>query len=261
MPPTIESLKLPGYDVYTRATYFAKFGKPAPPGDPTKRPKAWIGFGAFWLLDGFALRQVSIPETEQGVNIEGAGPYPAFVMQPTKATPVNGTSPINPLYLSLEADARALLSELRGVTGSFRDEGLDPTNPLLYPPEEKRREFTFLLANGVSINAGSFIYIKSIRGVGAPGQWDLTRATPNWVPDGALPLGSSPWPVPMRPLAPNESIEPGFGSVPILVVKDAPPAPAPAPASGDGYTQADRNRDNQILAYVTAIAKQRGIVL
>lgn len=257
--PTIDSLKLPGFDVYTRASYFAKFGKPAPPGNPARRAKAWIGSGTFWFLEGFALVQRSVNLTENDVNIEGAGPFPAFVLRPTKATPETGTSPINPMYLSLEADARALMAALKG--SSFHDEGADPSNPIVYPPEENRREWSFTLPSGASVNAGATLFIQSIRGVGSPGHWDTSKATPTWVPDPSVPLGSNPWQPPMRALLPNESIQPGFGGVPVLVIAPDAPTPVPAPATGSGYTEEDRNRDNMVLAYVTAIAKQRGIVL
>jgi len=178
----ITTLQLPGFSIYTRASYFAAFGKPAPPADPTKRAKAWIGSGTFSFLQGMALVVQTVPTSENDVNIEGSGPYPAYVLAPTKASP-NGANglPYNPLYLSLQSDAQALMQTLGG--SNLADEGANGI--LTYPADEPRREWEFDMPNGVKINAGAMIFIRNMGGVGSPGHWNTAGASPIWVPDPA----------------------------------------------------------------------------
>lgn len=254
----ISTLELPGYESYTRDSYFKRFGKPAPPADPTKRPKAWIGSGAFWFLENQTLVRNVVPSAENDVNIEGAGPFPKYELAATSAHPLNAApgSTYNALYLSLEAEARDLMAQLQGF--DFADDGALPPQ-LVYPADEPRREWEFNLPSGIRVNAGSLLYVRNQQGVHSPGHWDLGTAVPSWVPDRLVPTGPA-WSKPCRPLASNEKIIPaGLFGFPTLAVDDGIAAPA---AGGSGYTQADRDRDTQILALLKRIATERlGLVI
>lgn len=239
----LTELQLPGYTVFTRDSFHAATGKAAPPADSTKRPKGWIGSGTFWFVRGLQLVQETVPPTENGVNIEGGGPYPANVLQATRASAGGKDGPpYNPLYLSLEADARALVDVLKG--SNLRDEGATGPLPLYYPADEPRREWEFDLPNGVSgLNVGSLLYVRNLPGVGSGGHWNTATAVPTWVPDlHPMPADlNNPWSPPCRPLKPNEQIgRSGIMAIPMLLVSESDPGTGTTPAVAGGFTENDR---------------------
>lgn len=250
----ISTIYLPGFDQYTRASYFQKFGKPAPPADPTKRPKSWIGSGTFhFVMDASSLVEQTIPDSEKDVNLDGAGPFLSYVIAPTKASVDGlGGQPYNAGYLSLEADARALMQAVGGNT--LTDEGVNPFLPLFYPADEPRREWEFLTASGIKVNAGVLLATRNQQGVGSPGKWDASEPTPVWVPSHPVTSPIGPWSQPCRALAANEHIGPGDLGLATLFVDDGT---STGDTGGSGYTQADRDRDNQILALLKRIATER----
>jgi len=253
----IQTLELPGFDIYTRASYMTRFGEPAPPADSKRKAKAWVGSGTFYFLQGMALVQMTVPVADHDVNIEGAGPFPPNMLAPTHASSRGqGGNPYNPLYLSLEADVRSLMDELKGK--DLVEEGQNRFNPIFYPPEELRREWEFTIPNGVKVNAGALLFIRNMQGIGAPGHWDLSHPNPSWVAEHPTPdLTQGPWGPPCRPLDPNESIGPTgiFGAATLITTTPDAPNSTPA-AAADGYTQADRDRDNTILAIVEQLAQK-----
>ena len=60
---------------------------------------------------------------------------------------------MNPIYLSLESDARALMTELGG--NSLQQEDL-PSFPATYPGDEPRRQWYFLV-QGQAVNVGALL--------------------------------------------------------------------------------------------------------
>lgn len=252
----IATLQLTGFDAYTRASYFAKFGKPAPPADPARRPKNWLGSGTFSFLESMALKPETVPASENLPNLDGSGPFPAYVIAPSGAfSTSNGvrTTQYNALYLSLQADAQALMTQLGG-SGLF-DAGASQFSPLDYDPSELRREWEFTDAKGVEVNAGALLFIRNMQGVGSPGHWDQSGPVPAWVADHpALDPAQAPWGPPMRALLPNESIGPtGLFGQATLLVDDGQANPS-TPATGGGFTDQDRQNLGMVLTIVEQLA-------
>ncbi len=253
----ISLLYLTGFTLYTRASYFAQFGKPAPPPDPTRRGKAWVGNGTFFFLEGSALKQETIAPSDNLPNLDGAGPFPPYVIAPSGAyTLLNNqrTGQYNPLYLSLQADAQALMSRLGGTNLVDASVGV-----LDYDPTEQRREWEFTDSKGILVNAGALLFIQNMQGVGAPGHWDQTNPVPVWVPDNpTIDQSQPPLGPPCRALAANESIGPGTLGVPALMVDDGQPAPGAstsAPVTG-GFTDQDRQNLATVLQIVEQLAQK-----
>lgn len=257
--PTV--LQLSGFTMYTRASYFAQFGKPAPPCDPARASKQWIGNGTFWFLESLTapivFKQETIPPSDHLPNLPGVGPYPAYVLAPTATFQPNpGGSPteipLNPLFLSLQADAQALMDQL-GATG-LTDDGTAAPRLLSYDPTDQRRKWDFTTAKGVYINAGALLFMRNAQGVGAPGHWDQSGPTPTWVADSPAPNPALPTlGPPCRALAANESLQAtGIFGFATLIVDDGQPAPAP-PSPGGSFTVADRQQLNAVAESVQTI--------
>src|SRR6202040_4299883 len=85
------------------------------------------------------LQQIAMPAQEAAtVNLPGAVQYPPYVVAPTLGT--RGGSILNPIYLSLESDAQALMTELGGA--NLQQEDL-ASFPASYPSDELRRPWFF----------------------------------------------------------------------------------------------------------------------
>jgi hypothetical protein len=258
----IDALAL--FHTYTRDSYSAAFGVDAPAWDATRLGKSWfdstvdtsnLANVANYLTIGqdptgaWAVLPYTMPVSEAAtVNIAGAIVYPPYVVAPTGAT--RGGSPLNPNYLSLEATAQALMTSLSG-TGLF-DDGATVVYPNVYPPDEPRRSWSFLL-NGLALNAGLLLLAQNANGVGAPGHWNVTSAGPTWVADPLPPSGLDdtriPRPVPVRPLLPNEQLEPGPTGFGVQVLRTDLQLAA-AQESG-AFMPEDRAMLSQILAIVS----------
>lgn len=159
----IDALAL--FHTYTRDSYLAAFGVAAPPWDPTRLSKSWFdstvdtsqpaNVASYQMIGqdstgAWTELPYTMPASEAAtVNIPGAVVYPPYVIAPTGAT--RGGSPINPAYLSLQADAQAVMTALSG-SGLF-DDGATAILPNVYPADEPRRSWSFLL-NGVARNVG-----------------------------------------------------------------------------------------------------------
>jgi hypothetical protein len=209
---------------YSRESYRAAFGEEAPAYDPSRRRKSW--FDSTVDLSGpdnvavyrivtqdqkgnGTLRQIVMPAQEAAsVNLPGAIQYPPYIVTPTRAT--RGGSSLNAIYLSLESDAQALMKELGG--DKLQVEEL-PSFPVVYPNEEPRRQWYFLV-RGQPVNVGSLLLARNAQGVGAPGHWDVSTPEPAWVPDPPAPTGvddtRSSWEMPVRDLARNEALYTGL---------------------------------------------------
>lgn len=216
---------------YTRDSYLAAFGVQAPAWDPTRLTKTWFdttvdtssptNVAVYKIVaqdssGNWGLQQMVMPASEAAtVNLTGSVTYPPYVIAPTDATST-GTG-INPLYLSLEADAQALMTELGG--SGLLDEGARPLYPIVYPPDEPRRVWDFLV-NGNLVNAGALIASMNANGIGYPGQWETQNGGPVWVPDPPAPTGANdmrpPRPMPVRNLLSNEELQAGLMGVSVV---------------------------------------------
>jgi hypothetical protein len=203
----------------------------ARPWDTSRPPKFWFDSSADVSAPGnvaayrifaadsagtWALRQMALPAAiAAAINLPGAITYPPYVIPPTSAT--RGGSPQNPLYLSLESDARTLIATL-GASGLV-DEGATVYFPVFYPADEPRRMWAILL-NGHQQNVGELLAGRNARGIGSPGHWDTSAGFAVWIPDPPAPIGlddSRPsQPVPVRDLLPNEKIQTGLMGVSIV---------------------------------------------
>jgi hypothetical protein len=187
------------FKTFTRDTYLAAFGVRAPAWDISRPPKVWFdstvdvsaraNVAFYRVIDSSSgipvLRQLVIPATEAAaVNLPGAVTYAPYVIAPTQTARLGAG--VNPQYLSLQADATALMTKLGG--SGLADEGASGQYPAIYPADELRRIWTFLIA-GHPVNAGFLLAARNAGGVGAPGQWDLSTGFPQWVPAAAAPTG------------------------------------------------------------------------
>jgi hypothetical protein len=219
---SVQELSL--FKTYSRDSYRTAFGLEAPAYDPARLLKSWFdstvdvsdpGNVAVYHIvaqtqnGNGILRQIVIPAHEAAtVNLPGAIQYPPYVLAPTLAT--RGGSTLNPIYLSLESGARALMEELGG--SSLQQEDL-PSFPATYPGDEPRRQWYFLV-QGQAVNVGALLLTRNAQGVGAPGHWDVSSGQPVWVSDPSGPTGEEdtrpPRPMPLRDLMPNEQLYTGL---------------------------------------------------
>ena len=209
---------------YSRDSYRAAFGLEAPAYDPSRVLKSWFDSTVDIADPGNVavyrtvaqdqggngiLRQMVMPAHEAAtVNLPGTIRYPPYAVAPTLAT--RGGSILNPIYLSLENDAQALMTQLGG--SNLQQEDL-PSFPASYPSDEPRRQWYFLF-HGQAVNAGALLLTRNAQGVGAPGHWDVSSPQPVWIPDPPAPTGEddtrSPRAMPVRDLLPNEQLYTGM---------------------------------------------------
>jgi len=250
---------------FNRDSYRAAFGVQPPPYDPGRLIKNWFDSTADTSHDsnvalyrilgqdtrGLAvLRQMVIPAAEAAtVNLPGAVEYPVYVIPPSKATRTGAV--LNPIYLSLEADARSLMHDAGGQ--DLKDEGADQVFPTFYPPDEPRRVWVFQF-KGYPVNVGMALYAKNAR-VGAPGQWDFSGSTPTWTPAPAGPTGlddhRTPRDMPLRDLLANERFEAGLMQEVSVIRTDLRPK---VQGAADGFTADDRSTLLGILQKVSKLA-------
>lgn len=254
------------FKTYTRETYYAEFGVQAPAWDPARATKSWFDSSA-GIDNSQALKTYSIVEQQSDgtralnsmtlsaseaatVNLPGAVQYPQYRPASTKTTRAGQS--INPIYMVLEAEARAAMAEVGG-SGLF-DEGSVSHNAVSYPkanyPADEPRRIWAFQVNGQQYFAGLLLASKYSLGVGWPGHWDFSRGYPLWVSDPPAPTGVSdprqPVAVPVRALLPNERLQAGPMGVGVVVVRsDLEETP-----SGAGFTAADRAMLQKILEVV-----------
>jgi hypothetical protein len=259
----IDALAL--FKSYTRDTYRAQFGLEAPPYDPSRLTKTWwdstadtshpenVAVYKIAAKDStgiWAIRQMVIPAAEAAsVNLPGAVQYPAYSVPSTNAT--RGGAPINPNYLSLEADARRLAAEF-GADGVV-EESLTMF-PVVYPPEEPRRVWNIVL-KGQVLNAGLLLLNRNANGIGSPGHWDTTKPEPAWAPDPPAPTGLNDTrplrEMPVRDLLANEKFQTTLTGVAVVRTDLQQSA---AEASGQ-FTAADRAMLRAIYDAVNRLPK------
>jgi hypothetical protein len=219
------------FSTYSRETYLAAFAVQAPAWDPTRVAKTWFdtsvdisspGNVAVYKIAApdqngiWGLRQLVLPAQEAAtVNLPGTIAYAPYVVAPTRTT--TGGALIDAMYLSLEADAQALMTALSG-SGLVVETG-NAAFPIIYPPDEPRRMWDFTV-NGVVCNAGALLTSEYANGVGAPGSWQASVNGPVWVPAPPAPTGLNDMrparPMPVRDLLPNEELQAGLMGVSVV---------------------------------------------
>ncbi len=229
----IDALAL--FRTYTRDSYRATFGVEAPPWDPGRRTKTWFDSNVDASSPGvslhynvvardaaarWSLTPLTLPASEAAtVNLPGIVAYPPYVIRPTNAT--RGGAPVNPMDLSLESEARALMQEL-GAKGLV-DEGVNAFAPVFYPADEPRRMWALVGNGGLQNNAGGLLRMRSAGGIGAPGHWRNARGEVAWMSEPPAPSGLyDPRPeveMPVRGLLPNEELRPGVMGFGVLVYR------------------------------------------
>ncbi|MEQ1886220.1 MAG: hypothetical protein ABL967_14235 [Bryobacteraceae bacterium] len=251
------------FKTYTRDSYFTEFGVQAPAWDPARPPKAWFDSSAsanisqatktYSILgqqsDGtWTLQSMTLTAAEAAaVNLPGAVEYPQYRPASTRTTRAGQS--INPIYMVLEDDARAVMTEVGG-TGLF-DEGALSRNAVSYPkasyPADEQRRIWAFQVNGQQYFAGLLLASKYGLGVGWPGRWDFSRGYPLWVSDPPPPTGIAdsrpPVPAPVRTLLPSERLQAGPMGIGVVVARlDLEEASA-----AGGFTPADRAMLQKIL--------------
>lgn len=238
---------------FTRESFRAAFGIDPPAWNPSRRIKTWFDSSIVSVeADDVALyrvvardaqgkwtlRQLVLPSSEAAsVNLPGSISYPPYVPAPTRAT--RGGAPVNPEYLSLEADVRSLAAAIGG--SAIVDEGNSSVFPVIYPADEPRRMWAVMLGDR-PWNAGLLTRTKNVKGVGAPGRWDLSSGEPDWIPAPDGPTGEDdtrpPREMPCRELLPNERLEAGPMGLPQVVRTDR--------KAEIGFTSSDRQMLREI---------------
>jgi len=150
-------------------------------------------------------------------NFKGVPDYPKWIPAATQAT--RGEAAVEVAALSTEAQARELMADLGGATivdiglRTLAIQGISLLQPVNYPPDEPRRLWSVVMANGTTANVGYKLRRKYSAGIGHPGHWvaDSTEEGGiNWqadtVPDGSTSYAKA-LPPPCRPLKPNEELQ------------------------------------------------------
>jgi hypothetical protein len=221
------------FTTYTRDSFRSAFGQEAPAWDPSRPTKTWFDSTAVssstptvhydvispdsagaWGVRGLDL---AVQEAA-AVNLPGQASYPVYVVAPTGAT--RGGAPLNPLFFSLEADARMLLQALGG--SQLIDEGASNVFPVEYPADEPRRQWAVVIG-GRAFNCGELLRMKNANGIGAPGAWTMAAMGPAWqaatLPPSGLDDPRPMRPVPVRKLLGNERLQPGLMGIGAVVVR------------------------------------------
>ncbi|MBX9602181.1 MAG: hypothetical protein K2X35_14310 [Bryobacteraceae bacterium] len=142
------------------------------------------------------------------VNLPGPVNYEVRRVQATGAT--RGGAPVNPVYLSLESEARQLRDAVG--TGVVVDEGATAMFGTVYPSDEPRRMWA-LVVEGIAQNVGVLLNERHGAGLNSPGAWKVEGGLVTWVPAPppvTEPLDRKPArEVPVRALLANEVLEQG----------------------------------------------------
>lgn len=261
------------FQEYTRESYRAAFGVDAPAWDPARQFKTWFDSSVFTPQPNTIAYQIfgQNPAGAWGfqtltllladaaaVNLPGAITYPQYVVQPTSAT--RGASGMSANYLSLAADANALLPTFYGT--SLVDQGVTPVFPVVYPADEPRRMWAIVLPNGNQLNVGLLMLERNAGGIGSPGHWDTSTdgsagGYPLWVADAPASNGFDDTrphcAMPVRALLPNEAV--GMQTLGILqspVILRSDLGQAAAELAGQ-FTPADRHNLNEVYRILSKL--------
>lgn len=212
------------FPVYAaRAAYQQATGQQAPPFDAAQPLKTWadpaptgqpyLVFDSTAAATGY-VSQIGIPAAQASLlNLPGVYNYPACISAPTDAQEVGPFGPIgsvSPDQVCLQADAQEVANEIAslypGQTVSVVQEN-SGTYHYIYGVDPRRQ--WYILIGNITYLAQTLIESKNSHGVGAPGHWTLPSTGLNWVydpPVTSAPPNAVTFPVPIRPLLPNEQI-------------------------------------------------------
>lgn len=254
------------FQTYTRASFLAAFGFEAPVYDTSQPTRNWFDTsaspGPYPVVSGLSIVPLAVPKNVTLPNLAGAFLYPAWVNSPTTTAmlqlPGEVPAPANAEFLCSFADAEAVVAAL--PAGSAVSE--DPNDANVNWGAETRRNYTVTIP-GVSgpqycqpLRAAMthIITVPSTStyvsgGVGSPGAFQLVGGAPQWFPIADPGLSAGPaMPVPVRPLAPGESLQSGIlGAVQVVNANFGTPA-----AAGGGLTAAQAAQLNRIQAIMEA---------
>jgi hypothetical protein len=80
----------------------------------------------------------------------------------------------------------------------------------------------------VTANAGSLLQQKNANGIGAPGSWEVSQDSIQWIPKAQITAPPDPGlkavPIPVRALDLDEEIVVIFGNIPVVRKKGSLPA-------------------------------------
>jgi hypothetical protein len=247
---TTKAISFLGARYADRAEYAKVVGIQAPPFDTSRAKQYWhipSYPGNAGDLVTLSYPDTTDPERPQvktmqmrvrdiwNPNIPGTYDYPRYTIAPTDAaTSFEGQlpSPLNPMLLSYETQATALLStwaknlknlKLRqlqgpGQGGFTYDFHLEARRVWVIVEDE-------VLSPGSDfiVNVGVAIASRNRMGIGSPGHWNFSETVPAWINDmKETDNHSHPIPRPMAPLAKGETLIPnGPFSAPIILLPAA----------------------------------------
>lgn len=219
---------------YTRDSWQKEKGTQAPPWDPSRPIKRWIGDDQTGVNEGWAahhdgdvgysywdpVKQVfmdaDMPEDQwETINLPGVYNFPKYEVDPTPAVVVGpaGSNKLNPTWLSTEEQARFMMAELKKVMGATIGLKEAKISDPVFRTEwqgETRRQWV-LVVNGIEHTVGLLLVEKFRNGVGAPGQWrTLGNGGITWVTLTPNTGDRDPRPevaVPVRDLYENEQLD------------------------------------------------------
>ncbi len=258
----VDALEL--FKTYSRDSFQAAFGVQAPAWNAAYPPKAWFDSSVDPTQAGATVTYQVIGQDPTGqwvmqnlemsaaeaaaINLQGSITYPPYA--PAASATTRDGYVVNRIYLTMQADAQALMTTLGGT--NLTDDGASKTDPAIYPPDEQRRIWQFTIGTAV-YNAGLLLASEYAQGVGWPGHWDQSRGYPVWVADPPVPTGvNDPRPqvgIPVRALLPNEQLGTLMGIGPVVIRTDLTPSNTSA-----GFTEEDRGTLQQILQMVGILA-------
>ena len=205
------------FQIFGRAKYHAKFGQQAPPYRPQFPIKYWFDSseGGVYTIVNYnteppSLEKITISKAMAGaINLPGDFFYPVYAPStstPAVTTNLGVTQPVPVNMICEQADAVKLATAISGPNAPAPTE--DPQLNNVTWNGETRRMWDVMVA-GTLLVAAPLVAQMYVKGIGAPGKWNLTNPlNPVWVPTpdpdwSTLPtLGC-----PVRVLLPNESIQ------------------------------------------------------
>ncbi len=224
--------ELQQFPTYTRDSYRAKFGAPAPACDASRLVKSWFDrtvdatrpedFVIYKVVspDGKLKQMVMTNLEASAVNLTGVEKYPPYQADDTQAllhNPVSNQAigTIWPQSLSTLDQAKRFAALFNGT---YSEDSGAPNYTYSYPSTEPRRVWTVKDASGNMYLVGQLLYEENSAGIGAPGSWSVSNGTWKW---SAAPLsdcaGQTERPVPVRALLPNEQLTTDpFGGVQVI---------------------------------------------
>ncbi len=276
--PTYSTDVISLFPQYTRDSYRAATGTPAPACDPAKPLKTWFDLSAKGRgtvtytalnssfdasLQSSPLMNFSLSDGDAAsVNLPGAEPtnFAPFVVAPTTATMKIGSTilPLSPNRLSTPAEASLVAHQL----GAGAPKLLTTTGLITYNYGTDARGIWQVSFNGATYDVGALLPQMYAKGVGYPGSWSLTSAGAVWTPAAISDCSAvtATIPAPVRALFPNEKFSMGLaGMIPVLQITRTDMAGPGGSASSAGFTEGDRALLTAIQAALFKVLTTLGV--